>query len=513
MGGMRGADVWILRRDAEKGEYYIQDSYATDFALPQRDESQDVTLVSPPMTNLTSSTVYTIRRQLSTCDSHDIEIKKGYISSVVWAHGTSSTPSSISQHSATNRGDNKVLFYPDPTSPGEPVEPSDTQIFEIRMPNITVPPVSTSYLCSHFEFPADTKYHVIKYEGIPNSKFIHHMEIYSCISKPPSFGDLYDCSSMGSVCSEVQYLWAPGVPPVILPAEAGLPMGKGSNAKQYFTLQVHYSNPDLVENVTDVSGMRMYYTKQLRPSDVGVLTVGSVDIDIPGDSSEYTILEPNVCPSECTSKFSQPINVISTFNHMHTLGHNMSVQHIRGINEIEPISIRPFYDFNYQANKQILNTIIMPGDAIITTCTYKPTIGERTNTTKFGESTKQEMCLNIIQYYPKMENIDVCMSEANLGLALCSTTGKISANGWSGLSDVLNFTGSGGIVDTVTRMLDDGDIVPFAKPEYNAYQPQCLTSLQAVNQSGKTTKSDAAGVTVSMMSVALGVVALLMLFQ
>lgn len=60
------------------------------------------------------------------------------------------------------------------------------------------------------------------------------------------------------------------------------------------------------------------------------------------------------------------------------------------------------YDFNYQHPRLLTQeTRILPGDALITECTYstvgrdKPTIG--------GYSTSNEMCLAFILHYPRTE--------------------------------------------------------------------------------------------------------------
>jgi hypothetical protein len=35
-------------------------------------------------------------------------------------------------------------------------------------------------------------------------------------------------------------------------------------------MEVHYDNQELTEGIYDTSGLRMYYTDQLRPYDVGL---------------------------------------------------------------------------------------------------------------------------------------------------------------------------------------------------------------------------------------------------
>ncbi|KAJ3321506.1 hypothetical protein HDU76_014083, partial [Blyttiomyces sp. JEL0837] len=394
---MRGSDVWILRWDQVSKGYYIQDSFASDFQRPEADVSQDVVLVSPPV-NSNTSTVYTFQRQLSTCDSSDLEIKMGVTSNIIWAYGSTSVSSSISQHSPNNRGNAKVLFYPDPNAvdSGNMLASKDVSTIDIRMPNFTIPPVETSYYCSHFELPADQKYHVVGFEGLPSS---------NPPTAPLKNGDLYDCKAMETQCTENMFLWAPGTPPVQYPVEAGMAVGSGENARR-------------------------------------------------------------------------------TVTHMHTLGNVQTVQHIRGINEIEPITMRKHYDFNYQAPVTLQKTIMMPGDAFITTCGYLPSAGKRTNATHFGESTQSEMCLNFITYYPKFKDVEVCMSDSKVKMGLCTTLKKLGENGLSDLVNTMNSTGD--IVKTVTDMIDNGDLVTSVMPTYNSWNPTCLTSVQALTAPPKT---------------------------
>lgn len=60
------------------------------------------------------------------------------------------------------------------------------------------------------------------------------------------------------------------------------------------------------------------------------------------------------------------------------------------------------YDFNYQQSRSLFqNTVILPGDGLITECTYS-TVG-RTQPTLGGYSTKEEMCLAFVLHYPRTE--------------------------------------------------------------------------------------------------------------
>ncbi|KAI8852892.1 PHM/PNGase F domain-containing protein [Chytridium lagenaria] len=85
--------------------------------------------------------------------------------------------------------------------------PTDVRVLEIRMPNITIPTQDTSYLCTHFSMPADTKYHVVRVEGLPSKNHIHHMIVYGCDRAPAKEGDLYDCVNMDMSCGQFAFSW------------------------------------------------------------------------------------------------------------------------------------------------------------------------------------------------------------------------------------------------------------------------------------------------------------------
>lgn len=60
------------------------------------------------------------------------------------------------------------------------------------------------------------------------------------------------------------------------------------------------------------------------------------------------------------------------------------------------------YDFNYQQSRFLTQEVkILPGDSLITECTYSTT--NRTKPTLGGYATTEEMCLAFIFYYPKID--------------------------------------------------------------------------------------------------------------
>ena len=75
-------------------------------------------------------------------------------------------------------------------------------------------------------------------------------------------------------------------------------------------------------NATDNSGMRVYYTQNLRKYDSGNVQIGQNDLEIlPG--STY-IDQSGGCSSFCTQNILQhPIYITRTYLHMHYLGKYM----------------------------------------------------------------------------------------------------------------------------------------------------------------------------------------------
>ena len=90
----------------------------------------------------------------------------------------------------------------------------------------------------------------------------------------------------------------------------------GSNA---FIFQLHWNNPDLVQHLTDSSGMKVYYTPNLRQYDAELFVFGQEYLSIPPMTDNITY--EATCPSDCTiDMFKQKVYITRAINHMHYLG-------------------------------------------------------------------------------------------------------------------------------------------------------------------------------------------------
>ena len=83
--------------------------------------------------------------------------------------------------------------------------------------------------------------------------------------------------------------------------------------------QYHWNNPQEIDHYTDSSGMKLFYTPNLRPNDMAMLLVGQQWLEIPPRSTDAVFTSD--CTSACTSNLMRgDIHVTQAFNHMHLTG-------------------------------------------------------------------------------------------------------------------------------------------------------------------------------------------------
>ena len=174
---------------------------------------------------------------------------------------------------------------------------------------------------------------------------------------------------------------------------------------------MHYNNPEKKSDWIDSSGLRMYYTSQLRAHDAGVLEIGLEYTDknsIPPQQSVFDV--SGFCTAECTRAALPPygITIFASQLHTHLTGTRVWTQHVRGGVELPEVNRDNHYSPHYQEIRKLKKSVtVFPGDVLINTCRYVTT--NRTNMTLGGYAISDEMCVNYIHYYPKT-NLEVCKS-------------------------------------------------------------------------------------------------------
>jgi Copper type II ascorbate-dependent monooxygenase, C-terminal domain len=201
----------------------------------------------------------------------------------------------------------------------------------------------------------------------------------------------------------------------MLPSVAGFPFGGRieNGGFRYLKLQIHYHNPLHVAGLADRSGLKISYTAELRSSDMGVLALGDPAVTQervlrPGNKSIHFEYE---CPSWCTQTWQSPstskLTVISSLLHMHETGSRMWTGLYRNNRLVREVGRVDFYDFNFQTQLLFEKPFeILPGDRLNTHCIFDTT--GRTTDTEFGAGSQDEMCIDFLMYYPKVDNAQAC---------------------------------------------------------------------------------------------------------
>ncbi|XP_028653745.2 DBH-like monooxygenase protein 1 homolog [Erpetoichthys calabaricus] len=408
-GSMAHSDMMI--GGVENGKPYVQDFYTGTNREVHLDHRQDYHLEYAIENN--THTILCFSRDLNTCDMDDKIITESTVR-VIWAYHSDDFKNAHNYH-GLNRG-RKSLRLLNPQHHQDALE--SLPFFEIKNPNITIPFKDTTYYCQIFMLPElKRKHHIIRIEPLiqkGHENLIHHILLYQCDSNlnESEVGMGHECYHPNMpdsflTCESVFFAWAIGGQSFSYPDHVGLSIGT-SNDPLYVMMEVHYDNPTFQEGLTDSSGLRLFYTSELRQFDAGVLETGvwvSLYHIIPPGVSEY--LSEGHCTKECLQEVldhEMPlgINVFAVLLHSHLAGRSLRTRHFRNGKELQLLAYDDEFDFNFQEFQYLKEERrVLSGDHLITECKYN-TI-DRKNVTWGGLSTRDEMCLSYLLYYPRID--------------------------------------------------------------------------------------------------------------
>ncbi|RZC38667.1 MOXD1 -like 1 [Asbolus verrucosus] len=419
-GGKENADIVLGWVDDNTLRAFLLDCHGvpeSQGSVPIKDETDNYTLMSGSQND--THTVIEFRRVLDTCDRNDY-VLTGDTVVVIWAY-----------HDADPRLGAEMIYHGDKRGAqslhllGPPPVPkargSNIRQWDVTLKNFEIiNNMNTIYWCKVFKAPTlRQKHHIVGYEpliGANHSSFVHHMILHECELDARDDLSKWDRFSKenGRLCYGPNMVqeWEKCLPPLVawaigskgenFPRHVGLPLANKKNS--YYMLEVHFDNPSM-KQAQDTSGLRLFYTSDLRENEGGILTTGIALSSlhfIPPFQKEYKTA--GYCSTDCTKETfpKEGIHVVSVMLHSHLAGRKLKLRHIRAGKELPPLAQDDHYDFNYQQSRALSqDTIILPGDGLVTECTYstltrnKPTLG--------GYSTKEEMCLAFILHYPRTE--------------------------------------------------------------------------------------------------------------
>uniref|UniRef100_A0A674DDF7 Monooxygenase, DBH-like 1, like n=1 Tax=Salmo trutta TaxID=8032 RepID=A0A674DDF7_SALTR len=344
--------------------FLLQDYHATGNSFPLVDEKQSYTLLS--LTEADGQTTMTFWRSIQSCDQEDFHITD----SPVKTRGTKEV--------------NLLKFMPRSKWTGH----TDGINTVVPPLHFIVPAEHTYYNCKVMKMPKlngkDHMYRVNDPSCFMNLDLVHHMLLYSCPLSVIQINE-QQCYTGGpwADCFKVVAVWAVGGLAFQLPENAGIPIG-GQDYDEFYRLEIHYHNLAQETGRRDSSGMRLYYTDQLRQHDVGIIDAGLMV------SSWGYAIPP-------TASTFRSYGLCNTFVLDLTLCRNGT--------QIDFLAVDENYNFEMQGSISSLQ-----GDEIVVECTYKT--ATREGITQLGLATTDEMCLAFI-IYPAI-SVDHCWSQPNM---------------------------------------------------------------------------------------------------
>ncbi|GCC25601.1 DBH-like monooxygenase protein 1 homolog isoform X1 [Chiloscyllium punctatum] len=410
-GSMAQSDMVI--GGVANGRPYLKDYNTLNFeGKLNEDHHQDYRL-EYGMENKTH-TIIAFSRYLNSCDNKDKIITDNTVR-VIWAYHPKDVQHNHPQYHSSNRG-RKSLHLLNPVV--DTSIPSDVLVFEIRHYNVTIPKKDTTYWCQIFKLPDLTKkHHVIRVEPIiqkGHEHLVHHILLYQChsILNDSILSIGHECyhSNMPDDffnCESIILAWAIGGKGFSYPSNVGLSLGTSTDPV-YVMMEIHYDNVNYQEGYVDSSGLKLLYTPVLRKYDAGVIETGvwvSLYHMIPPNMPSY--ISQGHCTMECleealSQEKASGIHVFAALLHSHLAGRVLRIRHFRNNVEQPLLAHDDEFDFNFQEFRYLKEErVLQPGDSLVTECQYNTTY--RSNMTWGGLSTRDEMCLSYLLYYPKID--------------------------------------------------------------------------------------------------------------
>ncbi|CAM9701321.1 unnamed protein product, partial [Choristocarpus tenellus] len=403
VGGMAGSD--IIYYETESGS--LTDSFATGNDSPTKDESTaDWTLMSSE--EGADWLVFEAERLLITNDTQDWPLVNDTVEGasptrVIAAWGDTSA---ISYHGLTNRVTGSVVFYGERSPASDPLVDvkgeSGVSYFDVAPVDFVIPNDTTTYeetCLTQANLAAlgvpSTAFHIVGFEANINSDtepHVHHLVMRAFIDE--------NCEGYFGFADV--YVWAPGsASGEALPDVAGFRFDGGGGLSDYKSIWVetHYDNPSNIAGLMDSSGVRVYYTENLRQYDAGTMQLGDPYVTLQGEylPNGRSLYSFN-CPSSCTQGFqNDSVTVFGHLLHMHEAGRRMETRQYCGDKLIRSSEVE-YYMFS-QSGAYPTRTVgetIEKGDWFETDCYYD----SGTDGKIFGLASENEMCIDFIFYYP-----------------------------------------------------------------------------------------------------------------
>ncbi|XP_070572376.1 DBH-like monooxygenase protein 1 homolog [Ptychodera flava] len=395
-GGMPGSDMvvgWVL----DNGEVKFTDRHATAYSEPIIDDKHDYKLLLGKEED--DFTVLKFERLIDTCDDEHDWLLTSDTTRVIWAYHHDDPDDGVPMLRHSHRGTKSVRLLSVVGENESDLGP-DVMTYDLLNNNVSdicsvvwvmdhiviggrnhfhLPATDTTYYCLGYKLPElDSKHHIIKYEPViqtGNEAYVHHILVYQCRSdfnetQYHQTGHICYTANMPDdwyYCSSTVIAWAIGGEAFYFPEQAGLSLGADGDPT-FVMLEMHYDNPDSLDNIYDSSGIRIYYTPRLREYDASVLNIGQ-------DTSSRQIIPPGAedyrnygyCLGGITQQGfvdrvtgeATDVKVFAVALHTHLLGKAVGVTHVRDGKELGVLAKDDHYDFNFQEFSMLAEEVVL----------------------------------------------------------------------------------------------------------------------------------------------------------
>lgn len=285
------------------------------------------------------------------------------------------------------------------------------------MPNISVASGSLLKWCHSFKSNY-THQHIVRYEPFFSSNesahFVTFMRIYECRGVKSELDFSEQCSErvkMERKCFTTVAIWTKGSAGFTYPNDVSYPLESDN-----ILLEIHYQDSPVA--FTDSSGFNIFTINEPRKFHAGTISINIrpnfLHIVAPGYKRVVSI---GHCTSNCTKNafYHDGLNIFGITMQTHNAGTMIKLSAVRNGEELEPLAIDSNLNANYVETRVLSSNHyhkLMPGDHLMVECTYNTFRRERF--TLGGESSNEEVCMAMVMYYPKQNQLTACNSQSRI---------------------------------------------------------------------------------------------------
>jgi hypothetical protein len=249
--------------------------------------------------------------------------------------------------------------------------------------------VTDAYWNFGFKAPwTGMRYGLVVQPIIDNAKVLHHWLIYREDIKDGSITKTIGNHPGG----ELIHGWAPGGPAMDFRTHGDVGFELPDTS---YSVEFHYNSSD--PNAVDASGVELCAQKAQPKNVAGMTWLGYDQGGTLSYASGVCFDQATSWTGTCVPVSKDPIHLLFMNPHLHQTGRHLKSMIVGTDGKQRTLHDKPF-DFNYQVSYET-NEVLMPGEKIITSCTFsEPKCA--------GQSTTQEMCYLFTYAYPKYALID-----------------------------------------------------------------------------------------------------------